>query len=77
MRVVRNSQSLCDGKPHIDWARLTDVIDGLQALSDSETDHLTHCKDCLESARVAAREVVRRRRESRREQCNHLPPTIC
>jgi hypothetical protein len=50
---------------HIDAELLRDVIDGLQALSEAESSHLTRCKHCLETARLAAREVVRRRRELR------------
>ena len=53
---------------HIDAGRLLDVIDGLQALSETESRHLTRCKHCLETARLAAREVVRRRRELRLEE---------
>ena len=50
---------------HIDAGRLLDVIDGLQALSEVESQHLTRCPLCLETARLAAREVVRHRRELR------------
>jgi hypothetical protein len=53
---------------HIDAGRLLDVIDGLQALSETESRHLSRCKQCLETARLAAREVVRRRRELRMEE---------
>ena len=54
--------------PHIDAGRLLDVIDGLAALSETESGHLTRCKECLEAARLAAREVVRRRRQCRLEE---------
>jgi hypothetical protein len=57
---------------HIDAGRLIEVIDGLQELSDSETEHLTRCKQCLEAVRLAAREVVRKRREFRLSQAREV-----
>jgi hypothetical protein len=51
--------------PHVDYGRLVDVIDGLEALTETESSHLTRCPDCLASAREAAKEVIRSRRAGR------------
>ena len=49
---------------HIDYVRLKDVVDGLQVLTDAELKHLTGCPHCLESARLAAQEVIQTRRSA-------------
>jgi len=65
LNVMNAIQEKTKAASHIDVTRLLDVIDGLEALTEPESQHLIQCKPCQEAARLASREIIRKRRHNR------------